>query len=192
MKKSNSIIIKSVNGLTTDEAITNIKKWMDDVEKSAFNIAMFAAYATGVTIPAYVDKNGKEYGEANVEKSIKQSNLIAEIGKSKATLSRWIKAMRIIIANNHFADFANGLLPFSFDKIILIDDNQNIFANYDYFEVFKKSVSQLEKMVNGDTDNDDNDVAVAVELVTFMYNDTSYTVNKDKFEKWLEKNAKTE
>ena len=193
MKKSNSIIIKSVNGLTTDEAITNIKKWMDDVEKSAFNIAMFAAYATGVTIPAYVDKNGKEYGEANVEKAIKQTQLIDEIGKAKSTLSRWIKAMRIIIASNHFTDFANGLLPFSFDKIILIDDNQNIFSKYDYFELFKKSVSQLEKMVNGDNDNDDNDdIAVTVEFVTFMYNDTSYTVDKDKFEKWLEKNAKTE
>lgn len=194
MKKSNSIIIKAVNGLTTDEAITNIKKWMDDVEKSAFNIAMFAAYATGVTIPAYVDKNDNEYGEANVEKAVKQSQLIDEIGKAKSTLSRWIKAMRIIITNNHFTDFANGLLPFSFDKIILIDDNQNVFANYDYFELFKKSVSQLEKMVNGDTDNDNNDddVAVAVELVTFIYNDTSYTVDKEKFEKWLEKNAKTE
>ena len=197
MGKSNSIIIKAVNGLTTDDAITNIKKWMGDVEKSAFNIAMFAAYATGVTIPAYIDMNGNEYGEANVEKAIKQSELIDRIGKAKSTLSRWIKAMRIIIANNRFSDFANGLLPFSFDKIILIDDNQNVFAGYDYFELFKKSISQLEKMINpdnddNDNDNDDNDIAVAVELVTFMYNDTSYTVDKAKFEKWLEKNAKTE
>lgn len=192
MKKSNSIIIKAVNGLTTNDAITSIKKWMDEAEKSAFNIAMFSAYVTGVTIPAYVDKNGNEYGEANVEKAIKQAKLIDEIGKAKSTLSRWIKAMRIIIANNRFTDFANGILPFSFDKIILIDDNQNVFANHDYYELFKKSVSQLEKMIDSGNDENDDDVIVEVELVTFMYNDASYTVDKAKFEKWLEKNAKTE
>ena len=192
MKKSNSIIIKAVNGLSTNDAITNIKKWMDENEKSAFNIALFATYATGTTIPAYVDKNGNEYGDANVEKAIKQSKLIAEIGKSKATLSRWIKAMRIIIANNRFTDFANGILPFSYDKIILIDDNQNIFASHDYYELFKKSISELEKMIDVDDDENDDDVAVEVELVTFMYNNDSYTVDKAKFEKWLEKNAKTE
>ena len=190
MKKSTSIIRKSVNGLTVEQAIKDVKVWMDENEKSAFNISMFSAYVTGVTIPAYVDKNGNEYGEANVEKAIKQSKLIDEIGKAKSTLSRWIKAMRIIIANNHFIDFANGILPFSFDKIILIDENQNIFAEYDYYDLFKKSISALEKMI--DVNNDDDDVAINVEFVTFMYNDAAYTVERDKFEKWLEKNAKTE
>ena len=191
--KTNSIIKKSVNGLTVDEVVIDVKKWMDESEKSAFNIALFSAYATGVTIPAYTDKNGNEYGDANVEKAIKQSKLIAEIGKSKATLSRWIKAMKIIIANNHFTDFANGVLPFSYDKIILIDENQSAFSGYDYFNLFSMSISDLEKMLDvNDDDDDDDDVAVEVELVTFMYNDSSYTVDRVKFEKWLEKNAKTE
>lgn len=192
MKKSNSIIIKAVNGLTTDDAIVNIKKWMEDNEKSAFNIAMFSAYATGVTIPAYTDKSGNEYGDANVEKAIKQAELIDKIGRAKSTLSRWIKAMRVIIANNHFADFANGVLPFSFDKIILIDEHQSSFAGFDYYDLFSKSVKELEKMIDAEDDADADDVAVEVEFVSFVYNDVSYTVDRDKFEKWLEKNAKTE
>ena len=55
--KNNSIINVTVNGMTANDTITNVKSRLESVEKSAFNIALLCAYGTGVTIPEYTDNN---------------------------------------------------------------------------------------------------------------------------------------
>ena len=116
--KNNSIINVTVNGMTANDTIDSVKSRLESVEKSAFNIALLCAYGTGVTIPEYIDNKGNIHGEAICDKPIKQNDYIKLVGRSKATLSRWVKAMKLIIENNRFNDFATGLYPFSYDKII--------------------------------------------------------------------------
>ena len=112
-----SIINVTVNGMTAGETIENVKSRLETVEKSAFNIALLCAYGTGVTIPAYTDNKGIEHGEATCDKPIKQNDYIKLVGRSKATLSRWIKAITLIIEKGYFTDFSSGVYPFSYDTL---------------------------------------------------------------------------
>ena len=144
--KNNSIINVTVNGMTANDTINNVKSRLESVEKSAFNIALLCAYGTGVTIPEYTDNKGNVHGEATCDKPIKQNDYIKLVGRSKATLSRWIKAMNLIIENNRFNDFATGLYPFSYDKIIDIFENAEVFDGYVFKDLMDLSASTLATM----------------------------------------------
>ena len=85
--KNNSIINVTVNGMTANDTINNVKSRLESVEKSAFNIALLCAYGTGVTIPEYTDNKGNVHGEATCDKPIKQNDYIKLVGRSKATLT---------------------------------------------------------------------------------------------------------
>lgn len=208
-KTNNTIINVTVNGMTAPEAIEIVKSRLESVEKSAFNIAMLCAYTLGDTIPAYTDDKGIEHGEAICEKPIKkQADLLKLIGRSKATLSRWIKAMRLIIENGYFSEFATGLYPFSYDKIIAILENKKKFEGYVIADLMTMTVDTLEAMTvtekseeeapaeetdndNKSTLNDSKEEAPAEEEETAIltYNGKEYKVNKTVFEKWLAENA---
>ena len=206
--KNNSIINVTVNGMTANETITMVKTRLESVEKSAFNIALLCAYGTGVTIPEYTDNKGNVHGEATCEKLIKQSDYIKLVGRSKATLSRWIKAMNLIIENNRFNDFATGLYPFSYDKIIDIFENAEVFTGYVFKDLMDLSACTLATMVkdyakpseeeaeetatDSETDNDSEEEKteeVSEETTVLTYQGKDYTVNKVVFEKWLAENA---
>ena len=207
-----SIINVTVNGMSASETIESVKSRLETVEKSAFNIALLCAYGTGVTIPAYTDNKGNEHGEATCEKPIKQNDYIKLVGKSKATLSRWIKAITLVIDNGCFTDFANGVYPFSYDKIIDIFSNEGVFAGYVFADLMALSASTLETMIKeykpateeeateeaGEseeateeaTTNDTEEEATEEETTTLTYNGKDYIVNKSDFEKWLSDNGK--
>ena len=206
--KNNSIINVTVNGMTANETIDNVKLRLETVEKSAFNIALLCAYGTGVTIPAYTDNKGVEHGETVCDKPIKQNDYIKLVGRSKATLSRWIKAMNLIIENNCFNDFASGLYPFSYDKIIDIFENAEVFDGYVLKDLMELSACTLSTMVKDYTkhrekteevsedetatssDNkEEKTEEVSEEIATLIYQGKEYTVNKAIFEKWLAENA---
>lgn len=206
--KNNSIINVTVNGMTANETIDNVKLRLETVEKSAFNIALLCAYGIGVTIPAYTDNKGVEHGETVCDKPIKQNDYIKLVGRSKATLSRWIKAMNLIIENNCFNDFASGLYPFSYDKIIDIFENAEVFDGYVLKDLMELSACTLSTMVKDYTkpeekteevsedetttssDNkEEKTEEVSEEIATLIYQGKEYTVNKAIFEKWLAENA---
>lgn len=209
--KNNSIINVTVNGMTANDTINNVKSRLESVEKSAFNIALLCAYGTGVTIPEYTDNKGSVHGEATCDKPIKQNDYIKLVGRSKATLSRWIKAMNLIIENNRFNDFATGLYPFSYDKIIDIFENAEVFDGYVFKDLMDLSASTLATMVKDyikpskekteepseeetatDSDSKEEEKAeeeVSEETAILTYNGKNYTVNKAVFEKWLAENA---
>lgn len=208
-EKNNSIINVTVNGLTVNEAIASVKTRLETVEKSAFNIALLCAYTLGDTIPAYVDNKGNEHGEAVCEKPIKkQADLLKLIGRSKATLSRWIKAIRLIIEKGYFTEFSNGSLPFSYDKIIIIFENSALLDGYVLADLMALTVDSLEALTEKNTASTEEaeeeaeaEAAVQeeeakteeeeeeVETVVLNYNGKEYTVNKLAFEKWLSENA---
>lgn len=206
--KNNSIINVTVNGMTANDTITNVKLRLESVEKSAFNIALLCAYGTGVTIPEYTDNKGNVHGEAVCDKPIKQNDYIKLVGRSKATLSRWVKAMNLIIENNRFNDFATGLYPFSYDKIIDIFENAEVFNGYVFKDLMDLSACTLATMVkdyvkpseekshntDSETDSDSKEEEKAEEEVSeetavLTYQGKNYTVNKAVFEKWLAENA---
>lgn len=207
---NNSIINVTVNGMVASEAITNIKSRLETVEKSAFNIALLCVYTLGDTIPPYTDNKGVDHGEAICDNPIKkQADLLKLIGRSKATLSRWIKAMRLIIEKGHFTDFANGSLPFSYDKIITIFENDSKFTDYILSDLMAMTVDTLEAMSVTVSDNktkekkpseenkeettesEENKEETTEEEVTILtYKGKDYTVPKIAFEKWLAENGK--
>lgn len=207
--KNNSIINVTVNGMTANDTINNVKSRLESVEKSAFNIALLCAYGTGVTIPEYTDNKGSVHGEATCDKPIKQNDYIKLVGRSKATLSRWIKAMNLIIENNRFNDFASGLYPFSYDKIIDIFENAEVFDGYVFKDLMDLSACTLATMIkdyvkpsekteeataDSETDSDSKEEEkteeeVSGETAVLTYNGKDYTVNKAVFEKWLAENA---
>lgn len=208
--KNNSIINVTVNGMTANDTINNVKSRLESVEKSAFNIALLCAYGTGVTIPEYTDNKGNVHGEATCDKPIKQNDYIKLVGRSKATLSRWIKAMNLIIENNRFNDFATGLYPFSYDKIIDIFENAEVFDGYVFKDLMDLSASTLATMVkdyikpskekteegsedetatDSDSKEEEKTEEGSEETAVLTYQDKDYTVNKAVFEKWLAENA---
>ena len=206
--KNNSIINVTVNGMTANETITTVKTRLESVEKSAFNIALLCAYGTGVTIPEYTDNRGNVHGEATCEKSIKQNDYIKLVGRSKSTLSRWIKAMNLIIKNNRFNEFATGLYPFSYDKIIDIFENAEVFTGYVFKDLMNLSACTLATMIKDyvkpseeepeeeaeetatDSDSEEEKTEeVFEETAVLTYQGKDYTVNKAVFEKWLAENG---
>ena len=209
--KNNSIINVTVNGMTAHDTINSVKSRLETVEKSAFNIALLCAYGTGVTIPEYTDNKGNVHGEATCDKPIKQNDYIKLVGRSKATLSRWIKAMNLIIENNRFNDFATGLYPFSYDKIIDIFENTEVFDGYVFKDLMDLSACTLATMVKDyvkpseekteegsedetatDSDSKEEEKTEeepSEETAILTYQGKDYTVNKAVFEKWLAENA---
>ena len=205
-----SIITVVVNGMTAKETIENVKSRLETVEKSAFNIALLCAYGTGVTIPAYTDSKGNEHGNATCENPIKQKDYIKLVGRSKATLSRWIKAITFILEKGYFTDFSNGVYPFSYDKIIDIFENENVFAGYVFADLMALSANTLETMVKeykpstekeeteeeaGKSEETTEEEATNTteeeeETAILTYNGKDYIVNKEAFEKWLSENGK--
>ena len=197
-----SIINVTVNGMSATDAIANVKTRLETVEKSAFNIALLCAYTLGDTIPSYIDNKGNEHGEAVCDKPIKkQADLLKLIGRSKATLSRWIKAMRLIIEHGYFTEFASGSLQFSYDKIITIIENKDKFNDYVFADLMAMSCDTLEAMTVASTEEEATTTEEATEeeattteeateeTAVLTYNGKEYIVNKAIFEKWLAENA---
>lgn len=209
---NNSIIEVVVNGMTAMDSVNEVKTRIENVEKSVFNIALITVYGTGTTIPAYTDSKGNEHGEATCEKSIKQADFIKLVGRSKQTISRWCVAMKLVIDSGYFSDFATGVYPFSYDKIILIfgKETSQYFENYVLADLMNLSVDTLETMTKKkDNETEENAQAeekaeevteevteenaqTSDENTVISYNGKEYTVNKLAFEKWLSENAITE
>lgn len=214
---SKSIIEVVVNGMTSIEAIKDVKVRLEKIEKSVFNIALLSAYSVGVTIPQYVDNKGVTHGEAKVEKPITRGEMLKEVGRSKQTLSRWLIAMELVIDNKYFNDFAMGKYPFSYDKIITIFRNKEAFEGESLDDLMKKSASTLDAIVDdfnkskkskeatteevkeatseATTEATSEEVAKEekaeeVENIVLEYNGKKYEVGKVAFEKWLSENAK--
>lgn len=211
--KNNSIINVVVNGMKAIDTITEVKTRIEAVEKSTFNIALLASYGVGITIPEYTDNKGNIHGEAICDSKMKQKDYIKLVGRSKASISRWISAMKLIIENGYFTDFATGVYPFSYDKIIAILGTPEAFENSGTFsELMSLSATTLEDIAkaykttseekteeevsedetatdNNSKEEEKTEEEPSEETAILTYNGKNYTVNKAVFEKWLAENA---
>ena len=192
MKKTTtkSIVNVTVNGLSSGECVDKVIQRIETVEKNVFNIALLASYATGVEIPPYTDVKGVERGRAVCENPISQADFVKLVGRSKQSVSRWIKAFNLIIENCCFSVFAEGKLPFSYDKIIFIfEENESLFEKYCLNDLFELSLNSLKSLAKKQTEETE-ETEEAEETATLTYNGKEYVVNKKAFEKWLTKNGK--
>ena len=124
--------------------------------------------------------------------------------------------MNLFIENNRFNDFATGLYPFSYDKIIDIFENAEVFDGYVFKDLMDLSACTLATMVkdyvkpseekteevseeksdniDSETDSDSKEEEKteeepSEETAVLTYQGKDYTVNKAVFEKWLAENG---
>lgn len=191
---SNVLINVSVmEASSNNEIFKAISNNLTSAENSAFKVATRCAYLVGVSIPC-------GSGTITNKKALKPKEVYSKVNKSKATLSRWIKAIKLVIDNDLFNDFNNGVYPFSFDKIIMIFDNE--LTNDNTFEdLMKMSVVEIEKLYKTeeadteDTEEADTEEAENVEeadtedtsvIVQFEYNGMVYEVHENALIKFIE------
>ena len=142
-KKVSDVLQVSCNGMTTQEAIASIKRRLETVEKSVFNIAVLGWYSLGNVVPACNDKP-----EAVNDNPISPKSFYTQVGRSHSTLSRWIGALKLVIEAGDWIEFATGLYPFSYDKIFLIygEDTKAAFTGLEKADVLRYSVTTLKDM----------------------------------------------
>lgn len=199
-KTIKNVLEVSVNGMTAKEAVKKVQVKMDTVQKSALNIAVLAAYATGETIPAFGD-----FGEAVIEKKMSRKDFYNAVGRSHSTISRWLGALELILKAGDFAEFASGLYPFNYDKIFLIysEKTAGYFKDYDKSDLFKMSLSSLKALITDDEPEDEDEdelvdnpedtasedefITTSAEdkLVTFVYDGEQYKVKESLMNEFL-------
>lgn len=206
-----TIINVNVDAMTFEDCANKSITVLKSVEKSVFNLALMGAWALGVEIPSY-SYEGKE-GTIEVvggiiEKKCTPKDYYTLVGRSKATLSRWIKAMTYIIEDGNFSLFAEGILPFSYDKIIFIHDHKDDFSDRSINDLIQLSITTLEGMAtkkvvesmdenededeDADNDNDNDNTSDSQdedELVNFVYGNDIFEVSKSLLEKFIKDNC---
>ena len=135
------ISARNIADMSAENACDFAKKYLETVDNNLFNVAVLCGYAVGIRIPAYVEASGNKVEGLFIEKPLKQSEMVERIGKDKSVVSRWIKALNYIIDNNMFSAFAQGMLPFSTEKIIA------------YYETFKAKGFLLKDVMGWSTAN---------------------------------------
>lgn len=190
---NNLLINVSVMGASSNsEILATIDRNLSAVENSAFKVATRCAYLIGVEVPT---ENGEKIKNP---KAMERKDVYAKVKKSKATLSRWVKALNYVIDNQLFNDFNNGVYPFSFDKIIIIFDHE-LTADNTFENLMAMSVAELEKLYKAEAEAEAEETAEAeaeVEaeeiaednspLVTFEYGGKKYTVHENTMVAFIE------
>lgn len=182
------------------QLVTSIVKALTGIENAAFKVAVRCAYLLGYDIPC----GDTVIHIAKTRKIKNVSELAKLIGKSRPTISRWVKAVNYIIENGLFNDFNNGVYPFSFDKIIIIFDNELFDADFKENTIdalMAKTVVELENMVkdlddlddsDSDSDDDDSDSDDSDDsdddspLVTFSFNGQEFQCHENTLLAFIE------
>ena len=173
-------------GLSGQAVAEKSKARLDKMDKALFEIATACAYSCGVELPDMV--NGS--GTIKCDTPLKSRTALCKVlDRNKATVSRWLTAVELIVENGDYSLFYNDnkVYPFSYDKIILIYNNNLVTPERTLANLLKMSVADLEALVDdsGETDGEGED-----EKVEIIYNDIRYLVSKVEVEKLI-KDAET-
>ena len=211
--RHNGIIsARNIDDMTAENACDRAKKYLENMDNQLFNAVVLCGYAVGIRIPAYTEASGRKVDGLFIEKPIKAIRMAELIGKDRGTVSKWIKALNYIIDNGMFPAFAQGMFPFSVEKIIAYYEKLKGFgftlkqvmgwSTADIRNMIKEKTAtatakQLVKLENAgintdlleDTPAPAEKPAKAVE-VTFIYKGTTYTVDESVMENFIKNNAK--
>lgn len=171
----------SLNGKKASEVLTSVNTTLNSVSRSQFKVAVQCSYLTGIIIPAFHD-----YGEAVIDKKerLTQQALLDKVEKDHATVSRWIKAVKLIIDNNEFVSFAEGVFQFSYDKIIWYYENkEDKLKDYTIADIMGMTTKEIKALLKEEKDTDTT-------KVTFAYAGATYEVAKNKLEAFIAANCK--
>ena len=199
MNATNTTTNKELVNVSVLQATSNkdiaksIRADLAKVEGMAFKVAVKGAYLTGEKVPC-------GNGMIDNPNPVSRKDFYTLVNKSKATLSRWIKAVLLIVENGLFNDFNSGKFPFSFDKVIIILTDDELKKG-NFAELMSMSVTSLENMTksdesgksdestDGDESGDESDESATGETVEFTYNGNVYTVDKGIIEKFIAENC---
>ena len=162
--KNNDTYTVRPNGWTGVKAAKDVAKRLEAQEKAVFNMAALGYYALGKGdgIPAY-----KEVGAAVCDKPLTAKEFYTIVNRSKQTLSRWIIALELIIEAGDFVEYASGLYPFSYDKIIVYYRNKDAFKDMTKADIFALSAKRLEEMAKAaEEDAEATDAEAEAEATT--------------------------
>lgn len=149
------VLNTKLNGLSANDVCKKINTELDKMEKSAFKVACMALYATGATIPSFGD-----CGEAICEKPISKKDFGKKVDRSRVTISRWCTALRHIIKEGDFDLFNEGVVKFSYDKIILYYENADFLKSLKIntvAEAVSLSTSELKSLIDGETEEENKE-----------------------------------
>lgn len=193
-EKNNSIInLATLEAKSNKEIIASITTTLASVENSAFKIAVNCAYLMGDEIP-YLDGHLK----IHKDRIVKSKDLYSAIKKSKATVSRWRKALKYIIEHGHFEDFNNRVYPFSFDKVIMIYDNDLVTDDTPFSALMEMTVSEIEALYktdaetesetesDGDADATTDATYATGDIVEFIFDGKTFKVDSGILKHFIE------
>jgi len=170
-------LIDSLRGADIKSAISKTNTVLASVDNAAFKVAIITAYATGITIPAYAD----DVAELTIDKKVSLRDFGKLIGRDHSTLSRWLKALTLIIDNGDFGYFVSGTLKFQFDKLILIYENKDVFlVDYTLTDLLSMSYSTLKSLLPQADKTDDKTIEVNI-------NGTIYLVSEKLFNSFIDR-----
>lgn len=179
--------------------LAEISSALTTAENSAFRVATRCAWLVGVEFTI----NDKSMVIDNTKK-LTPKQVYTKVNKSKATLSRWIKAIKLVIEHDLFNDFNSGKYPFSFDKIIAIFEYDLIDGTNTFDTLFKLSAIELISMGKGDdeksdekaekdTSNDEVNTTLVYNpleddspMVKFSYDGKDYEVHENAMKMFIE------
>ena len=147
--------IEGLRGANVTKAIAGARKALEANDNTALTVAINTAFAVGIELPAYAT----DKGACQCDKPVSLREFGKLIGRDHSTLSRWLKALQLIIENGDFVYFVTGACKFQFDKIILAYENKDvILKGRGISEVLDMSYSTLKsllpdkKQADADTD----------------------------------------
>ena len=170
------VVVSNLNGAKNSDVIRSIKTNLATAENSAFKVATKCAWLVGVSIPC-------GSGTITNPSPLKPKQVYSKVEKSKATLSRWMSAVKYIIENNLFDDFNDGKYAFSFDKIIAIFKNELITDDRTFEDLMSMSITDIEALYKTEDETEEIDGQVEeteenTNIVEFTYNGQVWKVGE--------------
>lgn len=209
--KPASIVTFNIGNTVTATACANkLAELLTKHDNVCLSIALYGAYMTGVTIPAYYTTSGvltKENKLAEPMSLAEACKLPILANKSKATLSRCINALKLVIESesDSITLFTSGQHAFTYDKIFTYYNNKPAMESNGINTLataMEYSARTLEKLVRDwkkeqdttpeDTTPEPDNVETATpaepapdEMVEFIYNGNTYSVRAGAMEALL-------
>ena len=199
--------VKNLGNVKLEVLIDRVNNIMSTVENKAFAIAVYGAYVTGTAIPCEKGKDGKTTYVFTAS-PIQQKDFAEKVDKNKATISRWIKAVKYIISCGLevFNAFNNGEIRFTFDKIIALYQNE-VLNEKSTVETIKeemnKTLATIESDIAGSGRHNDKSSKTPKQdekkveepkesgkIVEFTYNKKKYSVDESYLTAFISKYCK--
>lgn len=145
--------------------IENLKQGVDllnslvrKADRNIFNIALLGCYLIGVEIPfhdvtdgTHFDSSVFKHAYSGEDFTASRKKLCMAVGRNKSTVSKWIRAMELIIAEGHFHEFASGKRIFKVEVLARIESYREkliVNGNYKLSDLLAMDAKDVNKIID--------------------------------------------